>query len=123
MIKANETKRRIGNLKCSKAVFGIGVALMMHSVAEGIPNLRIAVQGADVVLTWPSQTGAEYIVQFRPTLLPENPWATLANNHPASGGHSSQRSCTRGFSRVLRWHREADRVVEVRRLRLVACRA
>lgn len=86
MMKGNNMKTGDRNLKWNQLVLGITVALLMHSVAQAIPDLRIAIQGSDVVLTWPSQMGAEYIVQYRPTLLPENSWATLASNHPASAG-------------------------------------
>lgn len=54
--------------------------------AMAIPELRISVQNDDVVLTWPSESGATYIVQYRPTLLPETPWVMLSTNHPAGSG-------------------------------------
>src|SRR5262245_36271001 len=82
-------ERKMGwglTFRCMRTLAVIGLAMFVHTSARAIPNLKIAVQGADVVLTWPSQPGAEYIVEYRLTLLPENPWARLAGNHPASAG-------------------------------------
>ena len=59
--------------------------MLFHYSSQAVPNLRITVEGSDVVLRWPSQPQAAYIVQYRPTLWPDTPWATLASNHPSGG--------------------------------------
>jgi hypothetical protein len=51
-----------------------------------VENLRIAIQGNDVVLSWPSQEGETFIIQYRPRLNPETPWTTLASGYTAMSG-------------------------------------
>jgi hypothetical protein len=65
----------------------IVIALFSASLSGfGIENLKITVQCPDVVLSWPSQAGETYIVQYRPTLNTNTPWMTLTNNLPAATG-------------------------------------
>ncbi|MBI5388010.1 MAG: hypothetical protein HZA90_25380 [Verrucomicrobia bacterium] len=51
-----------------------------------IQNLRVAVQGTNAVLSWPSRAGETYLVQYRATLEPSSPWVTLTNNLPPAAG-------------------------------------
>lgn len=49
---------------------------------EGL-QLQVSLQTSNVVMSWPSQVGETYFVQFRPTLGTTNPWQTLTNSLPA----------------------------------------
>jgi len=51
-----------------------------------IEDLRISVEGTNVVLNWPSTNGETYVVQFRPSLDVSTPWTTLTNNMPPASG-------------------------------------
>jgi hypothetical protein len=60
-------------------------ALLLTSAPQlfCIEGLRIAAQCPDIVLSWPSVSGENYIVQYRPTLDPSTPWMTLTSSLPA----------------------------------------
>lgn len=51
-----------------------------------IEDLRIRVDGPDVVLSWPSAEGETYIVQYRGTLETNDVWQTLTNDYSAFSG-------------------------------------
>src|SRR5829696_4709759 len=59
-----------------------GSALFTHA----IENLRISVQGSNVVLSWPSLTNENFIVEYRELLTTNTPWTSPASNYPAKAG-------------------------------------
>jgi hypothetical protein len=63
-------------------------AVVLASAAQSfaIEGLQISVQCSNVVLSWPSQNGESYIVQYRPDLVSTNPWITLTNYMPPDDG-------------------------------------
>lgn len=67
---------------------------------SGIEGLKLTIRCPDVVLSWPSIEGENYIVQFRETLSTNTPWVTLTNCLPAESGtnittftHSNRVEC------------------------------
>jgi hypothetical protein len=50
--------------------------------ASAIEGLQLSLQCSNVVLSWPSIAGQNYIIQYRPTLDPSTPWQTLTNSYP-----------------------------------------
>ncbi len=67
---------------------------------SGIEGLKLTIRCPDVVLSWPSIEGENYIVQFRETLSTNTPWGTLTNYLPAEWGtntttftHSNRVEC------------------------------
>lgn len=54
--------------------------------ATAIEDLKIEVQGADVVLNWPSVDGETYIVQHRASFEANTPWVSLITSLPATVG-------------------------------------
>jgi hypothetical protein len=75
------------------------LALASTSVSA-IEGLQISVKCPDVILSWPSTSGENYIVQWRPTLDTNTPWVTLTNSLPADWAtnwttfiHSNQVQC------------------------------
>jgi hypothetical protein len=59
--------------------------LLLASAAHtfGIEGLTLSLQCSNVVLSWPSTPGENYIVQYRPTLDPSTPWETLTSSWAA----------------------------------------
>jgi len=76
--------------KCFRLHWGHTVALSFCLLAStavhlhAIPGLQLAVQGTNVLLSWPSIEGQTFVVQYRQTLGPSTPWATLTNGFPAA---------------------------------------
>ena len=68
------------------AVFGT-VALFLVSAAQAFAietlQLQVSLQSSNVILSWNSQDGEVYFVQYRPTLGTNDPWQTLTNSLPA----------------------------------------
>jgi hypothetical protein len=60
----------------------LGSALSSHA----IENLRISVQSSNVILSWPSLTNENFIVEYRELLTTNTPWTSLASNYPAKAG-------------------------------------
>jgi hypothetical protein len=60
------------------------VAALLTSTpnAPAIEGLQLSLQCSNVVLSWPSIAGQNYIIQYRPTLDPSTPWQTLTNLYP-----------------------------------------
>jgi hypothetical protein len=88
------------------AVFATLVA--SSASVSAIEGLQISVQCPDVILGWPSTSGENYIVQWRPTLDPSTPWVTLTNSLPADWTtnwtifvHSNQVQCASGGTNSL----------------------
>jgi hypothetical protein len=52
---------------------------------EGL-QLQVSLQSSNAVLSWPSQDGETYFVQYRPTIGTNDPWQTLTNSLPADSG-------------------------------------
>jgi hypothetical protein len=74
-------------MKRSLSYSTVALAAVLASVrVQAIENLRLSIQGSDVILSWPSRTGETYIVQYRPTLASNTPWETLTNSLPAFSG-------------------------------------
>jgi len=74
-------------MKTKRQLTAIAIVLLSAGLnGFGIENLKIAVQCPDVVLSWPSQVGETYIVQYRPTLNTNTPWMSLTNSLPAATG-------------------------------------
>lgn len=76
------------------------IGALAASQALAIEGLNLSVQCPDVVLSWPSTPGQNYIIQYRPTLDPSTPWQTLTNFYPADWTtnvtvfvHSNQVEC------------------------------
>lgn len=65
------------------AIFTVLLTLIALE-ATAIEDLKIRVQGSNVVLHWPSVAGETFIVQHRPTLETNTPWASLTNSLPAA---------------------------------------
>jgi hypothetical protein len=65
--------------------------MVMTVLATAVPgsaieNLRLSLQGSNVVLSWPSLTNQAFYIQYVPNLNPGTPWTTLAANYPAAQG-------------------------------------
>ena len=86
------------------ARLAVFAALVASSASvSAIEGLQISVQCPDVVLGWPSTSGENYIVQWRPSLSTNTPWVTLTNSLPADWTtnwtvfvHSNQVQCSSG---------------------------
>jgi len=63
-------------------VAAVAVFLTTETNAPAIEGLQLSLQCSNVVLSWPSIAGQNYIVQYRPTLDPSTPWQTLTNSYP-----------------------------------------
>jgi hypothetical protein len=69
-----------------RGTLAAGILLLASPTqSPAIEGLQISVQSPDVILTWPSIPGENYIVQWRPTLDPSSSWVTLTNSLPADG--------------------------------------
>jgi hypothetical protein len=81
-------KVKLENMKAPiKGVVGaVAVILASAPHTPAIEGLRLSVQCSNVVLSWPSQEGETYIVQYRSDLTSTNSWATLTNYLPANIG-------------------------------------
>ena len=69
---------------------GLGVVLLglLFSItqhAHAIDGLQISLQCSNVVLSWPSGGGHNYIVEYRHTLSATDSWQTLTSAWPDSG--------------------------------------
>lgn len=65
----------------------MAIAFLATALAVLAQNsLRIATQGGDVVLTWPSQPGETFSVGHRANLDRVTPWRFLAANQPTVAG-------------------------------------
>lgn len=78
------------------------LSLLVGSV-HAIEGLKLTIRCPDVVLSWPSVEGENYIVQWRETLSTNTPWVTLTNYLPAEVGtnittftHSNRVDCSAG---------------------------
>lgn len=73
-----------------KTIFGgilIATTLFASVIqTRAIEGLKVSIQGSNAMVSWPSQTGATYIVQYRPTLNTNDVWTTLTNNLPGTPG-------------------------------------
>ncbi|MDQ6632907.1 MAG: hypothetical protein M3Y82_14320 [Verrucomicrobiota bacterium] len=49
-----------------------------------VVDQRLEIQGANLVLSWPSSGNEYYLIQHRTTLDTNTPWTTLTNNYPAN---------------------------------------
>src|ERR1017187_1742727 len=86
------------------ARLAVFAALVVSSASvSAIEGLQISVQCPDVVLGWPSTSGENYIVQWRPSLSTNTLWVTLTNSLPADWTtnwtvfvHSNQVKCASG---------------------------
>src|ERR1035438_10078906 len=63
---------------------GLLFASTLHTLA--IEGITLSVQSSNVVLSWPSEAGETYIVQYRQTLGAADSWQTLADLYPAFTG-------------------------------------
>lgn len=79
--KLMTTTMKIRGIITTMAIILAGVAKMW-----AIEGLQISVQCSNVVLSWPSQPGESYIVQYRPDLVPTTQWITLTNYMPPDDG-------------------------------------
>ena len=64
------------------AIVGAGILLASNIHTLAIEGLQLSLQCSNVVLSWPSRPGQNYIVQYRPSLAPNTPWRTLTNSYP-----------------------------------------
>jgi hypothetical protein len=71
-----EFKNSVLRITAVAAVLAAGID------ANAIEGLRLSLQCSNVVLSWPSIAGQDYIIQYRPTLDPSTPWQTLTNRYP-----------------------------------------
>jgi hypothetical protein len=62
----------------------LSFASAIHTFA--IEGLQVSVQCSNVVLSWPSIEGKNYIVQYRQTLNSTDSWQTLTSSWPAAAG-------------------------------------
>lgn len=96
------SKRNMKNIK--HAIIGAATLLLVSAVhTPAIEGLKITIRCPDVVLSWPSIEGENYIVQWRETLNTNTPWVTLTNYLPAELGtnittftHSNRVDCPPG---------------------------
>lgn len=58
----------------------IALAYSVHAV----PDLRLTVQGQNVILNWPSQAGQSFVVEHRANLDDATPWVRLETSYPAA---------------------------------------
>jgi len=63
-------------------IAAIAVLFTTETNAPAIEGLQLSLQCSNVVLSWPSIAGQNYIIQYRPTLDPSTPWQTLTNSYP-----------------------------------------
>src|ERR1035441_5834586 len=67
-----------------QGIVGAAMLLLMSAANTfAIEGLTISVQCSNVVLSWPSAPGQNYIVQYRPTFDPGSPWVTLTSSWQA----------------------------------------
>jgi hypothetical protein len=64
----------------------VAIVLLSAHHADAITNTTIAIQGTNVVISWPSKTGASYLIQFRSAFDTNPPWVNLTNAYPAATG-------------------------------------
>lgn len=90
---------------CQGFTFGLAALLLATTSSPAIEGLKLQIVCPDVVLTWPSVEGQNYVVQYRPTLDPITPWQTLTNSLAAIPGtnqtffvHSNRVDCPTGQS-------------------------
>lgn len=84
-------------------IVSITTALITPVRSFAVPDTKLAVYCPDVVLTWPSTNGQSFLIQTRPDLNPDTPWAWLTNFYPAAAGtnrtyfvHPNQMNCPSG---------------------------
>ncbi|HHY84157.1 MAG TPA: hypothetical protein GYA07_01285 [Verrucomicrobia bacterium] len=71
------------------SVFATAMLLVLFANQQpvhAIEDLRLQVQGTNVVLSWPSVEGEMFIVRYRPRLDEAHPWTILTNDYPAALG-------------------------------------
>lgn len=68
------------NFAVISAALAVSLTVSLRTFA--VDGLQISVQCSDVVLSWPSIPGKNYIIQYRQTLDPSTPWQTLTNSYP-----------------------------------------
>jgi hypothetical protein len=75
-------------MKTTKQGIIAACALIFASAVPSfaIEGLTLSLQCSNVVLSWPSTPGQNYIVQYRPTLDPSTPWVTYATGGPVNHG-------------------------------------
>lgn len=73
-----------------RGIFG-AIVLIAVSTDQlyAVEGTKIAVVCPDVVLTWPSSPGQSFLVQHRPTLNADTPWANLTNQFLGRFGTNS----------------------------------
>jgi hypothetical protein len=73
------------NMKLTKCTSLALLTLFFVSVQHlfGVTGTRLAIQGTDVVLRWPSRPGEIFIIGYRPTLDPATPWTFLETSYDA----------------------------------------
>jgi hypothetical protein len=69
----------------SKASFAI-CCLFAFTMVEAVENLKINIISSNVLLSWNSEEGQTYTIQYRPSLDSNTPWVTLTNFYPAVSG-------------------------------------
>ncbi len=67
-------------------IAAVSFLLVSAIPALAIEGLQISLQCSNVILSWPSQNGETYIVQYRPDLVSTNSWVTLTNYMPNDNG-------------------------------------
>lgn len=59
----------------------------LGTTSFAVDGLTLSIQNTtNVLLSWSSTPGTSYIVQYRPTLSPEDGWQTLSDAYPAASG-------------------------------------
>lgn len=86
-----------------RLILGFVITLTPAVSSFAVEELKLTIRCPDVVLSWPSVEGENYIVQFRETLSIDTPWVTLTNYLPAESGtnltiftHSNRVDCPPG---------------------------
>ncbi len=91
-------------MKRKYELIGVAALLLVTTIhTQAIEDLKLTIHCPDVVLSWPSVEGENYIVQWRETLGTNTPWVTLTNYLPAETGtnittftHSNRVDCPTG---------------------------
>jgi len=67
-------------------ILGLCLAAAFQAAAV---QVKISVQGSNIVLRWPSQNNQTFIIGYRAALDAANPWALLQTNYPASSSNET----------------------------------
>ncbi len=68
--------------KFAVIIAALAVSLTASLKTFAVEGLQLSLQCSNVVLSWPSIPGQNYIIQYRQTLDPSTPWQTLTNLYP-----------------------------------------